>query len=98
MLAHTIVVHQRGLVVLRDHTNRVCGVAITMYRREQGPWRFGRKLDSEDSGEQSGRGFAMSGLTGDPLVRGEEPGLSTELPDRELSPCEEFLARGSNKD
>ena len=30
---------------------------------------------------------------GDPLARGEEPGLSTELPDRELGPYEE-LQRG----
>ena len=36
--------------------------------------------------------------TGDPLTRGEGPGLSTELSDRELGPCEEFLARGSNED
>ena len=43
-----------GLVVLRDHTNRVCGVAATVYRREQGPRRFGRKLDSEDGGEHLG--------------------------------------------
>ena len=35
---------------------------------------------------------------GDPLARGEGPRLSTELPDRELGPCEEFLARGSNED
>ena len=42
------------LVVLRDHTNRICGVAATMYRREQGPRRFGRKLDSEDGGEHPG--------------------------------------------
>jgi len=33
---------------------------------------------------------------GDPLVHGEGPRLSTELPDRGLSPCEGFLARGSN--
>ena len=46
-----------GLVVLRDHTNRVCGVAATVYRREQGPRRFGQKLDSEDGGEQSRRGL-----------------------------------------
>ena len=46
-----------GLEVLRDHTNRVCGVATTVYLREQGPWRFGRKLDSEDNGELSGRGL-----------------------------------------
>ena len=36
--------------------------------------------------------------TGDPLVRGKDPGLSTELPDRELGPCKRFLVRGSNKD
>jgi hypothetical protein len=34
----------------------------------------------------------------DPLVHGEGPGLSTELPDRELGPREGFLARGSNED
>ena len=42
---------QEGLVVLRDHTNRVCGVAATVYMREQGPRHFGWKLDSEDGGE-----------------------------------------------
>ena len=46
-----------GLVVLRDHTNRVCGVAATMYQREEGPQRFGRKFDSEDGGERSSRGL-----------------------------------------
>ena len=35
---------------------------------------------------------------GDPLAHGEGPGLSTELPDWELGPCEGFLARGSNED
>ena len=34
---------------------------------------------------------------GDPLVRGEGPRLSMELPNRELGPCEGFLARGSNE-
>ena len=43
-----------GLEVLRDRTNRVCGAAATVYRREQGPRRFGRKLDSEDGGEHPG--------------------------------------------
>ena len=86
-----------GLVVLRDHTNRVCGVAATVYRREQGPWCFGRKLDSEDGGERSERGFATSGLIRDPLARGESLRLSTELPDQELGPCEGFLVRGSNE-
>ena len=43
-----------GIVVLRDHTNHIYGVAATVYRREQGPWRFGQKLDSEDGGEHPG--------------------------------------------
>ena len=34
----------------------------------------------------------------DPLARGEGSRLSTELPDRELGPCEGFFARGSNED
>ena len=34
----------------------------------------------------------------DPLARGEGPRLSTELPDRELGPCDGFLVRGSNED
>ena len=87
-----------GLVVLRDHINCVCGVVATVYWREQGPWRFGQKLDSEDGGERSGRGFATSGLTKDPLARGEGLELSMKLPDQELGPCEGFLARGSNED
>ena len=73
-------------------------MAATVYQREQGPWRFGRKLDSEDDGEQSGRGFATSGLTGDPLACGEDLELSMELASQELGPCEGFLTRGSNKD
>ena len=43
-----------GLEVLRDHTNHVCGVAVIVYRREQGPRRFGQKLDSEDDGKHPG--------------------------------------------
>ena len=46
-----------GLIVLRDHTNRVFGVAATVYQREQVPRRFGRKLDSEDGKERSRRGL-----------------------------------------
>ena len=46
-----------GLVVLRDHTNRVCDVAAAVYQREQGPRWFGQKLNSEDDGERSGRGL-----------------------------------------
>ena len=73
-------------------------MAATVYWREQGPRRFGRKLDSEDGGERSRRGFATSRLTGDSLVHGEGPELSMELPDRELGPYEGFLMRGSNED
>ena len=43
-----------GLVVLRDHTNRCCGVAVTVYQREQGPRCFSQKLDNEDGGEHLG--------------------------------------------
>ena len=68
-------------------------MAATVYQREQGPRRFSRKLDSEDGGEWSRRGFATSGLTRDPLAHGEGPELSTELPDQEG-----FLVRGFNKD
>ena len=46
-----------GLVVLRDHTNHVCGVAATVYRREQGLRHFDWKLDSEDSGEHPGEAY-----------------------------------------
>ena len=35
---------------------------------------------------------------GDPLVCGEGPRISTELPDYELGHCEGFLVRGSNED
>jgi hypothetical protein len=51
-LARVIVILYRVGDVLRDHTNRVCGVAVTAYRRERGPWHFKRKLDSEDNGER----------------------------------------------
>jgi hypothetical protein len=54
---HAPCLYSVGLVVLRNHTNRACGVATTVYRREQGPRHFDRKLDSEDGGERSGRGL-----------------------------------------
>jgi hypothetical protein len=65
VLAHTFVV---GLVVSRDHINNVCGVAATVYRREQDPQQFGQKLNSEDRGVWSGRGHLE-----DPLARKEGP-------------------------
>jgi hypothetical protein len=63
-----------GARVLRDRDNRVCVTATTMYRRERGPWRFGRKLDGGDGGKRP-RG-ARSGA---PLMRRKGPWLSTEL-------------------
>jgi hypothetical protein len=49
-------------------------MAATVYRRERGPRRFGRKLDSGDGMERP-RGAG----SGAPLARGEGPRLSTEL-------------------
>jgi hypothetical protein len=80
-LARAVVIVPSGLRVLRDHDNRVYVMAATVYRRERGPRRFGRKLDSGDGGERP-RG-AKSGA---PLVRGEGPRLSTELLDRGARP------------
>jgi hypothetical protein len=76
-LARAVVIVPSGARVLRDRDNRVCVTAATVYRRERGPRRFGRKLDSGDGGERP-RG-AESGA---PLARGEGPRLSTELLDR----------------
>jgi hypothetical protein len=58
-------------------------VAATMYWRERYLRRFGRKLNSEDSVETSGRGIPETHL-----CVGEGPVLFMELPDRELGPCE----------
>jgi hypothetical protein len=52
-------------------------MAATVYRRERGPRRFGRKLVSGDGGERP-RGAGR----GAPLERGEGLQLSTELLDR----------------
>jgi hypothetical protein len=77
-----------GHVVLQDHTNRVCGVAATVYRREQGPRRFGWKLDSEDGRERSRR------VTPETHLRmGKARGYPRSYPTRSLD-----FARGSNED
>jgi hypothetical protein len=52
-----------------------------MYRREQGPQCFVRKLVSGDDGERP-RGAGSRA----PLVCGEGPRLSTELLDRGVDP------------
>jgi hypothetical protein len=71
-----VVIVSSGARVLRDSDNRVCVTAATVYRREQGPRRFNRKLDSGDGGERP-RG-AKSGAS---LVCGEGAQLSTQLLD-----------------
>jgi hypothetical protein len=68
--------------VLRDHTNCVCGVAATMYRRERGLRRFNRKLDSEDDREHP-----REAKRGAPLAYGEGIWLSMELTSRGTWPC-----------
>jgi hypothetical protein len=49
-VSHVVV--QSGARVLRDRDNRVCDMVATVYRRERGPRRFVRKLDSGDGGER----------------------------------------------
>jgi hypothetical protein len=75
-LTRAVVIVPSGARVLRDRDNRICVMAATMYRRERGPRRFGRKLDSGDGGERS-RGAG----SGAQLAR-EGPRLSMELLDR----------------
>jgi hypothetical protein len=77
VLRESLYLYRVGARVLRDRDNRVCVTAATVYRRERGPRRFGRKLDSGDGRERpTGAG------SGAPLARGEGPRLSTELLDR----------------
>jgi hypothetical protein len=89
-LAHKVLIF--WLVVLRDHTNRVCGVATTVYRREQGLQWFGQKLDCEDDGERFGEAISKTHLR-----IGNARGLFTELPDRDFGPCEDIIARAPTK-
>jgi hypothetical protein len=76
-LVRAVVIVPSRASVLRDHDNRVCVTATTVYRMERGPRRFGRKLDSGDDGER-----LRGAKSGAPLARGEGPRLSTELLDR----------------
>jgi hypothetical protein len=75
-LALAVVIVLSVTRVLQDRDNRVYVTDATVYWRERGPRRFGRKLDSGDGGERP-RGTGSGG----PLVRGEGPRLSTELLD-----------------
>jgi hypothetical protein len=73
---HSLSLYSEGLVVLRDHTNRVCGVATTVYRRERGLRWFGQKLDCEDGGEGFGEAISKTHLR-----IGNTRGLFAKLPD-----------------
>jgi hypothetical protein len=76
-LMRAIVIVSSGARVLRDRDNRVCVTTATVYQRERGPWRFGRKLNGGDD-EERPRGAG----SGAPLASGEGLRLSMELLDR----------------
>ena len=96
MLASTIVVHRRGL--------KSCEITPTAFVVWPPPCTGGNKARGVLAGSLivktagSIRERLAGRHVGDPLARGEGPRLSMELPDRELGPCEGFLARGSNED
>ena len=62
-----------------------------MYRREQGPWHFGRKLDSEDGREHPGEAYQKARQR--PTCTWGRPKAIHRVTDRELGPCE-ALQRG----
>jgi hypothetical protein len=78
---------------MEDHVNNIYGVAATIHQNKHGLRRFGRKLDSEDGGEQSKRDNLK-----DPLACVERSEVIPEFPDRELDPCKSILVKGSNED
>ena len=84
------------LVVLRDHTNHVCGVVGTCTEGNKARGVLAGSLIVKTAGRIRKR--LARRHVGDPLACGEGPRLSTELPDQELGPCVGYLARGSNED
>ena len=93
-LARAVVIVPSGARVLRDRDNRVCVTAATVYRRERGPRRFGRKLDSGDGGERP-RGAG----SGAPLAREKARGSLRSYSTVVLGPRVGFpLRRGTNED
>ena len=96
MLVSTRVVHRRGL--------KSCEIAPTAFVVRPPPCTKGNKARGvlAESLIVKTAGSIRERLAGrhigDPLACGEGPRLSTELPNRELGPCEGFLARGSNED
>jgi hypothetical protein len=71
-----VVIVSSGARVLQHRDNRVYVTTATMYRREQGPQRFVRKLDSGDGGERP-----RGARNGAPLAHGDGSWLSTKLLD-----------------
>jgi hypothetical protein len=93
-LARAVVIVPSGARVLRDRDNRVCVTTATVYRREQGPRRFGRKLDSGDGGERP-RGAKSGAHLRMEKACGSLRSYSTEV----LGPRVGFpLRRGTNED
>ena len=96
MLTSTIVVHRMGL--------KSCEITPTAFVVWPPPCTRGNKSLGVLAGSLIVKtaGSIQERLAGrhigDPLARGEGPRLSIESPDRELGPCEGFLARGSNED
>ena len=96
MLASTSVVHRRGL--------KSCEITPTTFVVWPPPCTGGNKARDVSAGSLIVKtaGSIQERLArrhvGDPLARGEGPRLSTELPNRELGPCEGFLVRGFNED
>jgi hypothetical protein len=69
---HIIVVNLR--IVVQDHTNRVFGVAITVYRRKRDPWRLAGSSIVKTAGNGPGEAILETYLR-----VGKVQGLSTEL-------------------
>jgi hypothetical protein len=82
-LALAVVIVLSGTRALRDRDNRVCITAAIVYRRERGPRRFGRKLDSGDAGSD------REELEAEHHLRVEKARDSTELLD-----CGAWPSRG----
>ena len=82
--------YSAGLVVLRDHTYRVCGVVATVYQREQCPWCFDLKLDSEGDGERSERGLS-EGTPETYLCMGKARGYLWSYPTGSLALARDFF-------
>ena len=93
-LARAVVIVPSGARVLRDRDNCVCVTAATVYQRERGQWRFGRKLDSGDDGSVREDPKAENHLRVE-KAHGSLQSYSTEV----LDPRMGFpLCRGTNED